>query len=126
MKRLKQRTPTRVASACAALAMLTVACSGSLPDWYYGKKANGTSVTLTDGSPSGDSPTTDGSSPQPGQTLPGISPTGGTAGPLPTGTGGPLPTTPPTGSPKLLRSNRSGLRDFRSGVPSLDRSPWPK
>ncbi|HEX9696882.1 MAG TPA: ABC transporter substrate-binding protein [Actinomycetota bacterium] len=95
----------RSIAALVALGMLTVACSGSLPDWHYGKRASDTTVTLVDpdGEPVAGGPA-DGTTPLPGISgVPSVLPSGGTNGPLPTG--GPGPSTAPTGSPKQYVAN---------------------
>lgn len=113
------RNKTRIAAAVGAMAMLTVACSGSLPDWYYGKKS-GTTVTLTDNGPqaAGDGSAPGGQTPAPGQSLlPTAGATGGTGGPLPTGgsTSGPLPSTNPPPTRQYVANIYKGAAD-RIGI----------
>lgn len=98
----------RSVAALVALGMVTVACSGSLPDWHYGKKANDPQVTIVD---PGEEPVaggpTNGGTPLPGTTVLPTAIPSGSNGPLPTNgpTGGPNPTGLPTDKPKQYTAN---------------------
>lgn len=102
--------PRRAWAGVAVLALTAVACSGSLPDWYYGKGA-GPEITLVE-EPAEPS---DGSTPPAQPTgvtsvLPTAISTGGATAPPPTGT---QPTIgPPTTPPKRYVANiYSGAAD---------------